>query len=272
MSSRLVVSIAAVLGVSACVPDDVVADVAGRRITIGDVQATAKLEQKAVGPVLDEVLQREVLAAEARRRGLHAREDVKVRLLAAEREILAAALLDAETQSLDEKALRVRYDSPGAVTVRQVELAHIFVSVAPGADAEAVGRAQNKATTAWARILGGDAFEAVAKEVSEDTATATKGGVIGVVREGAISKELFDAAATLTEGASSKPIQTPYGFYLLKALKPVTAVKLSWEEARGRLAVEARESIRAEVWKKAEAGTKVTKYEKAIARLSETTR
>ncbi|MDP1917774.1 MAG: peptidylprolyl isomerase [Myxococcales bacterium] len=267
MNSRLVV-LPALMFISGCVPADVVADVAGRRITLADVRATAKLEQKPVTASFEGMLQTEVLAAEARRRKLHERDDVKARLMAAEREILASALLDTETQSIDEKALRARYDVAGVVTVRQVELAHIFVSVAPGADAAAVARAENKATTAWARILGGDEFEVVAKEVSEDTATAAKGGVIGVVREGAISKELFDVAATLAEGKSSRPIQTPFGFYLIKAIKPVTAVKLPWDEARGRLAVEAREAMRVELWKKAEAGVQVKKYAKAIAELA----
>jgi parvulin-like peptidyl-prolyl isomerase len=266
MTRRLLVCVAVVT--SACVPDDVVVEVNGRRLTVADVQATARLEQRPVASVLESVVSQEVLAAEARRIKLHEREDVRARLLAAEREILVQALLDHEA-TVDEKSLKARYGEPGAATVKQLELAHIFVALPTGGSPQALEAARNKVTTAWARVLGGEAFEAVAREVSEDRASGEKGGVVGVVREGAISRDVFAAAAELPAGGVSKPLQTAYGFYLLKALTPVTEVKLPWEEARGRLAVEAREAARVAVAKRAESNTRVRRFEKALARLGE---
>lgn len=268
MSLRLVIPVL-LLVATGCVPDDVVADVGGRRLTIGDVRAAAKLEQaQPLDAVLEGLVAKERLAAEAVRRKLNERDDVKARLKAAEREILAQMLLDEATGTVDEKALRAKYDSSDTMGVRQVELAHIYFAKPSGNEPELLRQAQSRATAAWARLLGGDAFELVARETSEDTITAGKGGALGIVREGALAQELFVAAAELDEGAYTRPVQTPFGFHILKALKKASTVKLSWDEARGRLAIEGREAAKAALMKQVDADVRVRRYEKALARLS----
>jgi peptidyl-prolyl cis-trans isomerase C len=258
-----------VLLCSACTPKDVVADVDGRRVTITDVRESMRLE-RADSPkaALDSVIQRELLAAAAVKKGLQNEEPIKARLKAAEREILAQALLDAEVPIPDEKALRARYDAPGMASVRQLELAHIFVAAAAGEDPEAVRKAQNKATTAWARLLGKEAFDSVAKDLSEDATTAQKGGVLGLVREGTIATELFTAAALLEADAVSKPIQTPYGFHVLRAITAVQTVKRPFDEVRGSLAVELREEARAALSKRLEQDIRVKTFEQAMNSLT----
>ncbi len=264
-SANSLVAMGLLMLLAACTPKDVVADVAGRRVTITDVRESMRLE-RAESPkaALDAVIQRELLAAAAVKKGLQNEEPLKSRLKAAEREILAQALLDAEVSIPDEKALRARYDAQGVASVRQLELAHIFVAAAAGQDPELVRKAQNKATTAWARLLGKEAFESVAKDLSEDATTAERGGSLGLVREGAIATELFAAAAQLEPDGVSKPIQTPYGFHVLKAVTAVQTIKRPFDEVRGALAVELREEARAALTKRLEQDLRVKTYEQAM--------
>ncbi|MBL8921003.1 MAG: peptidylprolyl isomerase [Myxococcaceae bacterium] len=266
---RTLSSVLLVLLVAGCRPPDVVAEVGGRRLTVGDVREARRTERTGdVQAAVELLVDKERLAAAAVSRGLGKNETVQARIKAAEREILAQALLDAEVPIPDEKALLHRYESTDAATVRQLELAHVFVAAPAGGDVAVVRRAQNKATTAWARLLGGEAFESVARELSEDGATAEKGGVVGVVREGAIAPEVFAAAAELDENAVSKPIQTPFGFHVLKALKKVHPVKRPFDEVRGALAVQLREEARAALSKRLEVEVKVERYEKAMSALA----
>jgi peptidyl-prolyl cis-trans isomerase C len=262
-----------VLAVAAasCTQKDVVADVGGRPITITDVRESMKLERaKTPADAVEVLVAREQLAAAAVRKGLQRDAAVMARLKAAEREILAQAYLDGEVPIPDEKALRAIYESDAGVgQVREVELAHIFIVAPADGEAEKVRSAQNKATTAWARLLGGDAFDAVALDLSEDPSTSTKGGRIGVVREGAIAQDLFATAAQLEAGGVSKPVQTPYGFHVLKALSAVTTVKRPFDEVRGALAVQLRDEARAALTKRLSSEVAVRRFEQAMKSLSE---
>ncbi len=256
-----------VLLVQACRPADVVADVGGRRITVGDVREAARSASTPNDRALEALVEKERLAAGAIDKGLEKTDSVKARIKAAEREILAQALLDAEVPIPDEKTLRERYASEGTGLVRELELAHIFFAAPAGGDVGVVRAAQNKATTAWARLLGGEPFEQVAKDLSEDRATAEKGGLVGTVRAGAISPEIFAVAAELEEGAVSKPVQTPFGFHVLKAVKKVRPVKLPFDEVRAALAVQLREEARAALGKRLASEVRVERFEKAMSSL-----
>ena len=165
--------------VSGCRPADVVAQVGERRVTQADVRAFSQLQRAAkVDEALDELVQREVLASAAVTRGLQDTPEVRARLRAAEREILSQALLEAEVPPPGDKALQDAYDSSKTLAVRQLELAHIFIAAPPEATSEAKLLAQSRANTAFARLLGGDSFEDVAKATSEDTATRDRGGAL----------------------------------------------------------------------------------------------
>jgi peptidyl-prolyl cis-trans isomerase C len=50
----------------------------------------------------------------------------------------------------------------------------------------------------------------------------------------------FDAAYALSVAEVSAPIRTPFGFHVLQAIEPGTIVVPTYEQAKGRLAAEAR--------------------------------
>ena len=76
-------------------------------------------------------------------------------------------------------------------------------------------RTKAEADAALARIKGGEDFAAVAKSVSIDTGSGSKGGDLGCNPKGTFVPEFDQAASTLPVGQLSDPVQTQYGFHLI---------------------------------------------------------
>ncbi|MBF0153294.1 MAG: SurA N-terminal domain-containing protein [Magnetococcales bacterium] len=101
---------------------------------------------------------------------------------------------------------------------RQVR--HILARVS--ADNKESTRALEKIHQAKARIKGGDSFEEVARQLSED-ATASEGGDLGLLTRG-ITQPVFDKVAfSLAAGEVSEPVRTDSGYHLLKVERIVPA-------------------------------------------------
>lgn len=77
--------------------------------------------------------------------------------------------------------------------------------------------AKKRANAALARVQKGESFEAVAREVSEDTATKNNGGYLKFLSERYMYPELFSWAKSAKEGAISRTgIETPDGYSIVK--------------------------------------------------------
>lgn len=193
------------------------------------------------GAALEVLKTRALLAEAARRDGLDDDPAVRAQLDASRREILAQAYLTRVLAGADrEDLLYKRHEAEKkALTRRVVHVAQIAFHF-PQGDARAREVSQARAARAYARLSGGEPFEKVARELSEDVATRDRGGDLGPVVEGQVDPAFFQAAAALKPGESSAPLETPFGFHLLKALEPVREEVPSFEHARSRLAAEAR--------------------------------
>jgi parvulin-like peptidyl-prolyl isomerase len=86
--------------------------------------------------------------------------------------------------------------------------------------------ARDKAEKVLARLEAGEAFDTVAKEVSEDTASAESGGDIGWFAKGTTIAEFETAAYALQPGERSGLVKTSYGYHILlmveRGLPPAT--------------------------------------------------
>jgi len=81
---------------------------------------------------------------------------------------------------------------------------HILVRTKPEADA------------VLARLKGGEDFAAVAKAVSIDKGSAAKGGELDCTPRGSFVPEFDQAASDLPVGQLSDPVQTQYGFHIIR--------------------------------------------------------
>ena len=66
------------------------------------------------------------------------------------------------------------------------------------------------------RIAAGEDFAALAKEFSEDSGSAKKGGKIGLISGFDMEPAFTDVLFALKEGEVSKPVQTSFGVHLIK--------------------------------------------------------
>jgi parvulin-like peptidyl-prolyl isomerase len=73
-----------------------------------------------------------------------------------------------------------------------------------------------KAQAILQRIRAGEPFEALANEFA--TGPARTGGDIGYVEKGSISLAIEEVAFSLKPGEISDVIETPQGFYIIRAL------------------------------------------------------
>jgi parvulin-like peptidyl-prolyl isomerase len=241
------------LVLTGCDDPKVVAEVGKREVTRADVTTFIASHSPRNRPTpseaLDTLVERSLLAEEARRSGLSEDPQLQARLAAAERELLAQALLDKRlAEATREEALRKRYDAHRAeLTRREIHVRHILVRVPPGADAETQAKAQSRMNAVYARLLAGESFEKVASEASDDTMSAARGGDLGPVQEGQLDPSFFTEAAVLKAGERSKPFSSPYGLHLVEAVEDVKTVAPSFEDARGRLEVEARGEAQAQL-------------------------
>jgi parvulin-like peptidyl-prolyl isomerase len=102
----------------------------------------------------------------------------------------------------------------------QVHAAHILV-----ATQDAAQQVYDRVTT------GGEDFAAVASEVSTDTGTAANGGDLGWFPHGVMVKPFEDAAFSLDAGQISQPVQSEFGWHVIKVIekdpdRPITVETL----------------------------------------------
>ena len=101
----------------------------------------------------------------------------------------------------------------------QVHAAHILVRVPPVGGSEAENKAKAKIEDVLKRARAGEDFAKLAKETSEDTANAQKGGDLGFVKRGDLVPQFEQAAFALKKGElAPAPVRTPFGYHAIKVL------------------------------------------------------
>ena len=118
--------------------------------------------------------------------------------------------------------------------------AHILVAVPKDADEQTVEAARKRALEIRRRIEQGEAFAALAREVSDDAASAAQGGDIGTVAPGSRDLEFELALAELAEGEVSQPVRTPEGFEIVKLVERTPAHRPGFADVREQLAADYR--------------------------------
>jgi parvulin-like peptidyl-prolyl isomerase len=107
----------------------------------------------------------------------------------------------------------LEFTVPGRVRVRHI------LAATKGSEVAAVREAaRQKALAARKRVLAGEDFAAVARDVSDDPGSASRGGDLGELTRGTILKEFGDVAFTLPVGETSEPFETKLGFHVIQVL------------------------------------------------------
>jgi peptidyl-prolyl cis-trans isomerase C len=107
------------------------------------------------------------------------------------------------------------------VVAREIKASHILV------------KTEEEARKVLERLKKGERFDAVAKAVSIDTASAKNGGDLGFFKKGQMVPEFEQAAAMLKVGeTTSAPVKTSFGFHIIKVTDKKTGDPVEFEKVR----------------------------------------
>lgn len=220
----------------------VLARVNGKPITLADVaEATEALppEYRGMPPavltplLLDQLISRRVVADAARAAGIAETEAYRRRMAKAEEDALTQTFISGKLDSLlTDAALRARYraevvDKPAAF---RVCARHILVASA--ADA----------TAAIDELAKGGDFAAIARARSSDGSRA-RGGDLGCFSKEEMVAPFAEAAFALAPGqTSASPVETQFGWHVIRVDRREEQPKPTFEEALPQLRREMAEA------------------------------
>lgn len=161
-------------------------------------------------------------------------EQVKVNYLVLDSESIgsAAGPSDDDLRALYDEEID-RFKTPERRQAR-----HILLTVDAGADDAAAELVRAELEAVKARIIAGEDFAAVAKEVSKDPGSAAQGGDLGMFEQGLMDPAFDEAAFSLPQGELSEPVRSRFGYHLIR-VDAVEAVQIKpFDEVKAELLAE----------------------------------
>ena len=210
----LVAASTGLVPVSAAAADPVVARVNGVDIKQSDLD----FAESEVGPRLDNyqpadrkkvllqyVIENELMAGAGQKDNLDKTESFASRLAYHQRRALRDAFFDAKISDAvtEAEAKKIFDEKIGQLKPEQeIRARHILVA------------SEEEAKEIAERLKKGDDFAALAKEKSKDS--GAEGGDLGFFTRGQMLKPFEDAAFAIDVGAISEPVQTQFGWHIIK--------------------------------------------------------
>ncbi|WP_376690083.1 SurA N-terminal domain-containing protein [Wenzhouxiangella sp. EGI_FJ10409] len=137
-----------------------------------------------------------------------------------------------EEASLSEEELRQRYEAARQryLTPEARQASHILITPDSAGDAES---ARALAEELRERIADGESFEELAMEYSDDPVSAEQGGDLGWIEPEDMVEPFEDSLYELDEpGDLSQPVETQFGWHLIRLEEVRPPQGMSFEEAR----------------------------------------
>ncbi|MBX3706871.1 MAG: SurA N-terminal domain-containing protein [Pseudomonadales bacterium] len=150
-------------------------------------------------------------------------------------ELVAAELANDPSIAVSEDAVREAYEADRAAAPAGEERRsrHILLTLTDARDAAA---ASAEIEALKARIAAGEAFEDLARAVSEDPGSAAQGGDLGLVGRGVFDKAFEDALFALAApGDLSGPVATEFGYHLIRLDEIRASEYPAFEDARAAI-------------------------------------
>jgi peptidyl-prolyl cis-trans isomerase C len=157
-------------------------------------------------PLLDQLIDRRLASLAAEKQGLAADPRVMRELAQAREDVMQGAYLRAYTaQRITDAAVRARYQAQlkAFKPEPQVRARHILAK-----DEAAIRGAAE-------RLKKGEAFEAVAKQISVD-GSASEGGELGTFTADKMVPEFSEVAFKLGAGQVSQPFKSRFGWHIVQ--------------------------------------------------------
>ncbi len=157
--------------------------------------------------IKEEVIAREIFMQEAQKRGLDATDEYKSQIELARQTILIRELFAEfqKTSAVTDADVQAEYDKFVAANGGQEYRArHILVET------------KEQAEAILASLKKGGKFEDIAKKQSKDPGSGANGGDLDWAAAGNYVKEFSDAMVALNKGQVSAPVQSQFGFHIIR--------------------------------------------------------
>ena len=178
------------------------------------------------GEILRALVREEILFQAATAQQVDQEARIKQRVEIARRQVIIEELLRRKMETLSqvtEEDIKKAYEENKPLfTTETVGASHIMVKTAAEADA------------LQAELKAGKPFAELAKERSQDTGSAEKGGDLGILNRGQTEAEFETAAFALKDGEISGVVKTQYGFHIIKG-GPHGATVQPYDEVKEKL-------------------------------------
>ena len=142
---------------------------------------------------------------------------------------LAVTVSDAEVEAYY-KEHAAEFDEP-----KRLRVSHVLVRVPPVGGSDAENAAKAKVEDVIKRAKGGEDFAKLAREISEDKASAVQGGDLGFVGAGELVAPFEQAAFALKKGEISAPVRTPFGYHAIRVLDVKEGGKLPLKDVAAKI-------------------------------------
>jgi peptidyl-prolyl cis-trans isomerase D len=139
---------------------------------------------------------------------------------------------------VDPAEVRQAYDANAKqyTTNEERQASHILIAVKPDASDADKAAAKQKAVALLDKARAKpDAFAELAKANSQDTGSAAQGGDLGSFARGAMVKPFEDAVFAAKAGDIVGPVQTDFGYHVIKVTGITPSHVQSFDEVKGRI-------------------------------------
>ena len=211
-------------------PDTVVATVGGEPITEADLAFAAEdigADLNQIPPeqiravLLAQMIDLKLMAQAGDKQGLQSDQLFKLRLeYLTDRALRRAYTKVAISDTITAEAIKAEYDKQVAAIPDEDEVHARHILVSTEEDAKAIK----------AELDAGGDFIALAKAKSIEPNAAQSGGDLGYFKRAVMVKPFADAAFAMEVGAISDPVQTQFGWHIIKVEDRRPAAKPTLEE------------------------------------------
>jgi parvulin-like peptidyl-prolyl isomerase len=142
---------------------------------------------------------------------------------------------EASVKGLDAEAMQDLLAVAGKfkeITAERLRLRHILVKVKEGGAAEEKKAAQDKALALRKDLDGSLDFDEAAMKNSDDLESSKRGGDLGYIVKGMLPVEVENVAFKLQVGENSQPVESKFGWHILRLEEKRAAQKLRFEAVK----------------------------------------
>lgn len=239
-------------GMTACSDSSEIADVNGEEITETEFENYLRFKRVDEGDeparekTLERYLEREALTQVIREQDVLDEGLVRAEVTDFKHQMYISRYFQQYLdETVTEEAVRNFYASnPDRFETRKARVAHILFRTKSNMGEEEREAKLTTAREALSKVKSGTDFADVAADYSEDAVSRKKGGKLGWISEGAIDERLSGQVFEAEEGDVLGPVETAYGFHIVKVLEGPNTVKEPFEKVQGDIRYELRQQAK----------------------------